>query len=84
MDEASLSEVHERLQRIHKKWEKHETYICLSLPHNMSREFSNGFMPAITYFEAGDYAGFVAGIRSAEDVLEHMAYDESVRIGNIF
>ena len=71
------------LEKIEKKWEKKETFLCLSLKHNVSREFMGQLIPAKSYFESGEYPEFLALILSVKDTLKHINYDEGLKLGNI-
>ncbi|MGN1122616.1 MAG: DUF4363 family protein [Eubacteriales bacterium] len=83
MTEAELVTISERLEHIRGDWETYQTYICLSLEHTVSREFFTDFLPAIAYFDAGEYPDFLAQIKKAKDTLEHLIFDESLRLGNV-
>ena len=65
------------------KWNKKETFLCLSLKHNVSREFAGQLIPAKSYFDSEEYPEFLALILSAKDTLKHISYDEGFKIGNI-
>ncbi len=82
-DEKQLAEIDLHLNEIYGIWKKHETYLCFSLEHAASRSFLEVFLPAMAYFEAEEYPAFLAQIRAARDIMEHLVFDESVRIGNI-
>lgn len=71
------------LENIEKKWNKKETFLCLSLKHNVSREFAGQLIPAKSYFDSEEYPEFLALILSAKDTLKHISYDEGFKIGNI-
>ena len=83
MDQAQLAGVNERLEKIHMGWKERETYISLSLEHSVSREFLNAFLPAVAYFNTRSYPEFLAQIKLARDTLEHLIFDESLKLGNI-
>lgn len=71
------------LDNIREKWEKRETYMCLSLNHKVAREFFGSFIPAGSYFDASEYPEFLANIKDAKDTLDHLSFDEGICIGNI-
>ena len=82
-DEKELAEIDLRLNDMYGVWKKHETYIWFSLEHTASRTFLETFLPAMAYFEAEEYPAFLAQIRASRDIVSHLAFDESLEIGNI-
>ena len=83
LDDFEKYEYHLLLDDIREKWEKRETYMCLSLNHNVAREFLSSFIPASSYFDTSEYPDFLANIREAKDTLEHLSFDEGICLGNI-
>lgn len=84
IDEEQKEKISDSLKDIQKKWDKKETFLCLSLKHIVSREFTGQLIPAKSYFDSGEYPEFLALILSAKDTLKHISYDEGFKIGNIF
>lgn len=83
MPEEQTEQVFRQLDRILSEWKSYETYICLSMDHNVSRKFLEYFIPAVSYFESGDYPSFLAQAKNAYDMLDHMKFDESLKFGNL-
>ena len=81
--EEELTAISLRLNEIYGLWQKHETYLCFGLEHAASRSFLETYLPAMAYFEAKEYPAFLAQTRAARDIVKHLVFDESIRLGNI-
>ena len=77
------SDIKKSLEKIENKWSDRETFLCLSLKHNVSREFMGYIVPAISYFKSKEYPEFLALIMSAKDTLDHISFDEGIKLGNL-
>lgn len=82
--DEDISRIRTHLENVREKWEKKESYLCMSLEHDVNREFLENIMSAISFFNSQEYPEFIDKKMSAFDTLEHMIYDEGFRLGNFF
>lgn len=84
LQKKEITEIEKALEKTEKMWKKKETFLGLSLKHNVSREFTGQLIPAISYFKSEEYPEFLALVSSALDTVEHISYDEGLNLGNLF
>ena len=71
------------LDEIQKKWDKMETYISVSLEHNMRKEFMQEFTRTKGYFESGMYDDYSSSIELLSKMIEYIKFNEGASFGNI-
>ena len=84
LQKNEINKIEKALEKAENMWKKKETFLGLSLKHNVSREFTGQLIPAVSYFKSGEYPEFLALISSSLDTLEHISYDEGINLGNLF
>ena len=84
LSDDERNEAIQNLDYISKKWKKYESYIFVTLEHNVSGEFYDQFLPAKEYFKAGDFPSYLACLSSAKDILWQIKTNESLSFGTIF
>lgn len=84
LSDDERNEAIKNLDYISKKWKKYESYIFVTLEHNVSGEFYDQFLPAKEYFKAGDFPSYLACLSSAKDILWQIKTNESLSFGTIF
>lgn len=84
IDDKEILRIRTNLEKIKKKWEKKESYLCMSLQHDTNREFLGNIVSAISFFNSEEYPEFIEQKKAAADTLEHIIYDEGFRFGNFF
>jgi len=72
------------LEKICKKWKSREQYIYITLEHDVSGEFYDTFLPAVKFFESGDYASYLANLAASKDILKQIKQNEKLAFGTIF
>ena len=83
LNEKEKTDIEKALEKTEKMWKEKETFLGASLKHNVSREFTGHLISAISYYKSEEYAEFLAQVLSALDKLEHISYDEGIKIGNL-
>ena len=84
LDDGEKQEIEKSLVKAEKMWDEKDTFLYLSLKHNTAREFTEHLIPAICYFKANDFSEFIALFSLAADTLEHISFDENIKLGNLF
>lgn len=84
INDDEILKIRTHLEKVREKWKKKESYLCMSLQHDVNREFLENIMSAISFFNSEEYPEFIEQKMSASDTLEHMIYDEGFRFGNFF
>lgn len=64
--------------------EKHNTFLCSCIPHELCRSLAEVIDSACVYYSFGEYADFASAVAAAKSKLSHIKYDEGVNLGNIF
>lgn len=72
------------LERLNKKWKNKESFLCMCLRHEISRDFTEEMILAKAYFDSESYPEFIANIMTAKDTAAHIKYDEELKLGNLF
>lgn len=72
------------LEKINKKWKNKESFLCMCLRHEISRDFTEEMLYAKAFFDSECYPDFIANIMTAKDTVAHIKYDEELKLGNLF
>ena len=83
LSEKEREKISANLDKLEKKWRNNETFLCMCMRHEKSRDFILEIICAKAYLESSEYADFVANIGKAKYSISHMKYDEGVKIGNL-
>lgn len=73
-----------KLDDVSEKWKKWETYIYVTLEHDVSGEFYDNFLPAMKYFDSGDYPSYLSYLSTSKDILKQIKMNESFSFGTVF
>ncbi len=71
------------MEKLNKKWKNKESFLCMCLRHEVSRDFTEEMILAKAFFDSGSYADFIANIMTAKDTVAHIKYDEELKVGNL-
>ena len=83
MNEKEKNDIKKALEKTEKMWKEKQTFLGASLKHNVSREFTGYLISAVSYYKSKEYPEFLALVSSALDTLDHISYDEGIKIGNL-
>lgn len=72
------------MEKLNKKWKNKESFLCMCLRHEISRDFTEEMLLAKAYFDSESYSDFIANLMTAKDTVAHIKYDEELKLGNLF